>query len=145
MANDTVKSQSLTNLDATPFLMNNAGQGNVAVAGTVEDYCAATVAGLQSVGSYYKLIRVPTFALIKSLDIFIDKAPDAAAAKTIALDLNWVFSDSTDDGTPAFLQGLIPPVHEHRRHYHDRVLLVPEQDVRDDRRDIEHPGIWSDR
>ena len=108
MANDTVKSQSLTNLDATPFLMNNGGQGNVAFAGTVEDYCAATVAGLQSSGSYYKLIRVPTFALVKSLTLFTDKAPDAASAKTVAFDLSWVFSDSTDDGTPTWLQGLIP-------------------------------------
>jgi hypothetical protein len=108
MANDTVKSTSLTNLDATPFLMSNGGQGAVSIAGTVEDYCAATAAGLQSVGSYYKLLRVPTFALVKSLTLFTDKAPDAASAKTVAFDLSWVFSDSTDDGTPTYLQGLIP-------------------------------------
>jgi hypothetical protein len=108
MANDTVKSTSLTNLDTTPILANNGGQGSVSFSGTVEDYCAATAAGLQSVGSYYKLIRVPTNALIKSLSLFIDKAPDAASAKTVAFDLNWVFSDSVDDGTPTYLQGLIP-------------------------------------
>lgn len=108
MANDTVKSASLTNLDATPLLINNAGQGNVARLIAVDDYCSATVAGLQSAGSYYKLVRLPTFAIVKSVIIATDKAPDAASAKTVAFDLNLIFSDSTDDGTPTWLQGLIP-------------------------------------
>lgn len=108
MALDTVKSASLTNLDATPLLINNKGQGAAGALVAVDDYCAATAAGLQSAGSYYKLLRVPTFALIKSLVLATDKAPDAASAKTVAFDLSWIFSDSTDDGTPVWLQGLIP-------------------------------------
>jgi hypothetical protein len=106
MANDTVKSTSLTNLDATPFLASNAGQGASTVTGSVDDYCAATAAGLQSAGSYYKLVRVPTYALVKSVNIFTDAGPNLNGA--LALDLSWVFSDSTIDGTPAFLQNLIP-------------------------------------
>ena len=106
MANDTVKSTSLTNLDATPLLISNAGQGNVGRKIMVDDYCAATAAGLQSVGSYYKLIRLPTFALVKSVKLATDSGPNLNGA--LALDLNLIFSDSTDDGTPTFLQGLIP-------------------------------------
>jgi hypothetical protein len=106
MANDTVKSTSLTNLDATPLLINNGGQGQVAFAGQVEDFCAATAAGLQSAGSYYKLVRVPSFALIKEVTVATDSGPNLAGA--LAIDLNWIFSDSTDDGTPTWLQGLIP-------------------------------------
>src|SRR5262249_5376526 len=34
--------------------------------------------------------------------------PDAASAKTVAFDLNLIFSDSTIDGTQANLQNLIP-------------------------------------
>jgi hypothetical protein len=108
MANDTVKSASLTNLDATPYLASNAGQGATGRKVEVDDYCAATAAGLQSSGSYYKLVRIPTGALVKSVTLFTDKAPDAASAKTVAFDLNLIFSDSVDDGTPTYLQGLIP-------------------------------------
>ena len=106
MANDTVKSTSLTNLDATPLLLSTAGQGSVGRFITVDDYCTATAAGLQSSGSYYKLIRLPSFALVKSVLVAADSGPNLNGA--LALDLNLIFSDSTDDGTPTFLQGLIP-------------------------------------
>jgi hypothetical protein len=108
MANDTVKSASITNLDTVPIIENTAGAGAPGRDVTVDDYCAATAAGLQSVGSFYKLLRVPTGALVEQLIFASDKAPDAASAKTVAFDLSWVFSDSADDGTPVFLQGLIP-------------------------------------
>lgn len=107
MANDTVKSTSLTNLDALPFINSNAGQGGVGRIITIDDYCAATAAGLQSSGSYYKLVRIPSFALVKSVSLFTDAGPNLNGA--LALDLNLVFSDNTnEDGTPSFLTGLIP-------------------------------------
>lgn len=107
MANDTVKSPSLTNEDTSPLVINNAGQGNVGRVIQVDDYCAATAAGLQSSGSYYKLVRLPTFALIKEVVLFTDAGPNLSGA-ALALDLDLIFSDSTVDGTPVFLQGLIP-------------------------------------
>lgn len=106
MANDTVKSLSITNLDATPLVISNAGQGLSGRTIRIDDYCTATVAGLQSVGSYYKLVRLPTFALIKSVTMGTDTGPNLNGA--LAIDLNLIFSDATDDGTPGFLQGLIP-------------------------------------
>src|SRR6185295_2495280 len=107
MAQDTIKSLSITNLDSTPFIENNAGQGQVGRLITVDDYCTATAAGLQSSGSYYKLIRMPTFAIVKSVLLGSDAGPNLSGA-ALALDLNLIFSDSTIDGTPTFLQGLIP-------------------------------------
>lgn len=104
--NDTVKSTSLTNLDATPFIISNAGQGAVGRLISVDDYCAATAAGLQSSGSYYKLIRLPSFAVIKSVVLASDAGPNLNGS--LCFDLNLIFSDSTDDGTPTWLQGLIP-------------------------------------
>jgi hypothetical protein len=106
MANDTVKANSLINLDSSPPIFNNAGQGSPGRFITVDDYCAATAAGLQSSGSYYKLCRIPTGALPKSVLISSDAGPNLNGA--LALDLNLIFSDSTDDGTPTYLQGLIP-------------------------------------
>lgn len=106
MAADTVKSASITNLDTVPVLINNAGQGNVGRLITVRDSCAVTAVGIQTVGSYYKLVRVPSFAIVQSVNIATDVALSSSGAPSI--DLNWIFSDSTDDGTPVFLQGLIP-------------------------------------
>src|SRR5262249_39505360 len=100
MALDTVKSTSLTNLDAIPFIESNAGRGAAGRSVTGDDWCAAPAVGLQTAGSYYKLVRIPTGAIIKSVRLATDKAPDAASAKTVAFDLNLIFSDSTDDGTP---------------------------------------------
>jgi hypothetical protein len=106
MAADNVKSASLTNLDASPLLFSNAGQGAVGRPITVRDSCAVTATGIQTIGSVYKLVRVPTFAIVQNVVIATDAALSSATAPQI--DLNWIFSDSTDDGTPTWLQGLIP-------------------------------------
>ena len=104
---DTVKSPSLTNLDTVPIIKPTAGAGGLARSVTIDDYCAATAAGLQSAGSWYKLVRVPTWVLVKSVEVAADAGPNLSGT-ALAIDLNWVFSDSADDGTPTWLQGLIP-------------------------------------
>jgi hypothetical protein len=109
MATDTVKSQSITFLDQIPIEQVPPGQGGIGRPVTVDDMCLTTATGLQSSGSTYRLVRIPTGAMIKSVEIASDVALDKiASAPTLALDFNLVFSDSTDDGTPVFLQGLIP-------------------------------------
>lgn len=108
MANDAVKSGSITNLDTVPIIANNAGAGASARRITVDDYVSATAAGVNSSTSYYKIVRVPTGALVESVTIATDTALDAASAKTLSFDISWIFSDSADDGTPTWLQGLIP-------------------------------------
>lgn len=108
MAKDAVLSASITNRDANPFIMNSAGQGAAGNMKTVDDFCAATAAGLQTAGSYYKLCRIPTGAILKSVTLATDKAPDITASPVLSLDLNLIFSDSTTDGTQAALQNLIP-------------------------------------
>lgn len=113
MATDALKSQSITNLDATPTIPNTAGQGAPGRVVQVDDYVTCTVTGLQSTGSFYKLCRIPTGAVIKSVTIASDKALDTKpTAPTLALDFNLVFSDDTlpGDGTPTFLQGLVPQI-----------------------------------
>jgi hypothetical protein len=104
---DTIKSTSITNLDTVPIIKPTAGAGGLARSVNVDDYCAATAAGLQSAGSWYRLVRVPTWAVVKSVELGSDAGPNLSGS-ALAVDLNWVFSDSTDDGTPVSLQGLIP-------------------------------------
>ena len=106
MANDTVKSISITNLDATPVLFSGAGKGAPGRQVTATDFCAATAAGLQSSGSYYKLVRVTTQAVISSVEVGADSGPNLSGS--LAIGLGWIFSDSTDDGTPVALQNGIP-------------------------------------
>lgn len=108
MAKDAVKSTSIANLDSTPIIANNSTSGAPGHTISVDDFCSATAAGLNTAGSFYKVLRVPSHAFIESVALFTDAAPDAASAKTVAFDVSWIFSDSTDDGTPSFLQGLIP-------------------------------------
>ena len=109
MASDAVKSQSITFLDATPIEQNPVGVGGAGRVVQADDMALTTATGLQSTGSTYRLVRIPTGAMIKSVNIASDVALDTiASAPTLGLDFNLVFSDSTDDGTPSFLQGTIP-------------------------------------
>lgn len=109
MAIDQAKSQSITSLDSVPIVPVSSGQGGPGRRIVVDDAAGTTATGLQSVGSFYKLVRVPSGAIIKSVKVWSDKALDAiASAPTLGLDFNIAFSDSADDGTPTFLQGLIP-------------------------------------
>ena len=107
MAADTLKSQSLTNADATPYVPNTAGVGAAGRTVIIDDACAVTATGIGTSASTYKLVRVPTGALVKEVHIATDVLLDSGT-HALAFDLNWIFSDSTIDGTQAALQGLIP-------------------------------------
>lgn len=108
MAADTLKSQSLTNLDNTPFVPNSAGQGATGRMTEVDDVCACTATGIDTLASTYKLCRIPTGAIPKAVTVAADKILDTHNADTLVFDVNLIFSDSTIDGTPTALQGLIP-------------------------------------
>ena len=111
MAQDAVKSQSITNFDTVPMVPNSAGQGAAGRFVTVDDWTAATATGLQSTGSYYKVVRIPTGAIVKSVILASDKAPETSTSVVVAFDMSLIFSDAASpimDGTPSFLQGLIP-------------------------------------
>lgn len=107
MAVDLAKSLSITNLDATPYIQNTAGQGPSGRIVVIDDTVAATAVGLQTAKSSYRLCRMPTGAIIKSVMIATDVALDTGT-HALVFDINLAFSDSTIDGTPVSLQGLIP-------------------------------------
>lgn len=103
MATEALKSTPITNLDNTPVINNNSGQGAPGVLRSVNGHVAAT-AGVTS-GSTYRLCRIPTNACVKHVLLTA-----AAEGATGAVDIDVAFSDSTTDGTPASLQGTIPQV-----------------------------------
>ena len=101
-------STSITNLDATPRVMNTAGMGAAGDLYEVDDYVNITAAATATIHSYYRIVRFPTWAKIKSVSIASDAALDTSATWSLGLDFNIAFSDSTTDNTPTALQGLIP-------------------------------------
>ena len=108
MAADTAKSTAITNLDANPRQMQSAGQGASGALKVIDDVCACTATGIDTLASTYRLCRFPTGAIPKSVVIAADKILDSHNADTLVIDVNLAFSDSTVDGTPANVQGLIP-------------------------------------
>lgn len=110
MAKDTnVLSNSITNLDLlNPTVANTQGQGASTQLFEIDDYAAATAAGLGTIGSYYRLVRLPTNVKFKSVVFASDVALDSSATASLAFDFNIAFSDSTIDGTPSNQQALIP-------------------------------------
>lgn len=108
MSAETVKSSTLTDMDANIILLHNAGNGAPGREVVVDDWVAVTAVGIGSSGSIYKLARFPTNAIIKSLVIASDVPIDSNATQTLAFKIGVLFSDSTTDGTPQAYQGLAP-------------------------------------
>ncbi len=108
MAADTVKSASITVLDGAPQNATSPTQltEGVGAAGRLvdhSDYVAATAGGLVDLTSKYKMVRLPTQCIIKLGRLFTKSGLDSSTG--LAVDLGAYYSDSTQDGTPASLQG----------------------------------------
>jgi hypothetical protein len=105
MAADTLKSTSITNLDAVPVVQNSTGEGAPGYSRAISDSAAPTAAGLAAIGSAYKLVRIPSNVKLKSINIVTDAALDTNAAPTLAAKVGAFYSDGTQDGTQPALQG----------------------------------------
>ena len=108
MAADTLKSPSITNLDASPIVQNTSGLGAVADISTIEDFVTPTTGGLVSTASIYKMVRVPTTVYVREIRLGCDqKLETGAGSASLALDVGLYYSDSAYDGTPVALQGTL--------------------------------------
>lgn len=108
MAADTVKSASITTLDAaSPSLSASLIEGGGAPGWMVDrsDFIAMTSGGLASVSSTYKLIRLPSSCTLKAARLFTKAGLDSSTG--LAIDVGAYYSDSTKDGTPFSLQGTL--------------------------------------
>lgn len=101
MAVETIKSAAITNLDATPPVANQAGNGAPGYLKRVAGY--VTISASASAGSKYPLVRLPTCAR----DITIALESEAQGAGKV--NVSAYYSDSTVDGTQVANQGLIVP------------------------------------
>lgn len=99
MSADTLKSTSITNLDSSPVVQNTSGQGGKAPLWNSNDYVSATALGLGNTGSTYKMVRVPSCAILKDGNLIATTQLDSNATPALAIDLGAYYSDSNTDGT----------------------------------------------
>lgn len=102
---ETIKSNPVTNLDATPVVVATSGEGSPGFVRAAKDYCAATTSA--AIWSSYRMSRFPTNAKVQRVWAYI-KGVDGHSTATATFDFNVAFSDSAVDGTPQPLQGTIP-------------------------------------
>lgn len=95
MAAEQIKSLSVTNNDAQPWLQNTAGQGAAGRTVITDDFVSCAATPLASTKSIYRIIRFPAQAIIKSLTIATDKALDSGTP-TLAFDFNVAWADSSN-------------------------------------------------
>jgi len=97
MTIEYVKSTSITNLQAQPIQVPSAGEGAPGVLRTITDSALTTASGMGSIGSTYRMCRLPTFAKIKRVLVVLGIVDSGGA--TAVFDINVAFSDSPYDGT----------------------------------------------
>lgn len=97
MAVELLKSTSLTNLDAGPPLANSQGEGAAANLKVIDDFLVAPAAS--SIGSVFRILRVPTTAKVKSLWL------EAEAQGAGAFDVGVYYSASVNDSPGAAALG----------------------------------------
>lgn len=107
---DALKSASIVNLDATssPFIVtaNTTGVGASASLKEISDYVTPTAVGVGTTGSTYKMVRLPVYCKVKSLELVADGKLDTGTL-ALAFDVGAYWSDSAFDGTPQLLQGTL--------------------------------------
>jgi hypothetical protein len=108
MVASTVKSQALTDADVQPILDRTAGEGAASDLKVIDDFVAVDAVGIADTGSTYTLLRFPTSAKVKRLEVLTDGPIDSNATQQLAIDFNIAFSDSKYDGTQTALQAQAP-------------------------------------
>ena len=104
MAAEQIKSTSITNLDANPIQQPSAGYGSGGRSVITADYVNCSATPLQSTKSFYRLVRIPTGALITSVTLATNKALDSGTP-TLAFDINVAWADAaTVDQCPTAFQ-----------------------------------------
>ncbi len=101
MGTSALKSTQITNLDASPIAANTRG---IAAAGSlqhVDGYVTAVAS--DAAGSTYRLVRIPTNAIVKRLIL------ESEAQTAGKINLSVYYSDSTTDGTSSANTGVIVP------------------------------------
>ena len=96
-----LSSGAITNLDSIPVVPITTGEGAPGYLRTVNGEVASVSA--DAAGSTYRFVRIPTTAKVKHVYF------EALAMTAGAVQLGVYYSDSTQDGTPPAVQGLVVP------------------------------------
>lgn len=107
MAADVLKSASITGLDALITLLPTTGEGGAGYLRDASDVVAPTAAGLVATTSTYRVVRLPSNAKLKAIDIETTAALETSGSPTLAVDLGAYYSDSLNDGTAANVAGTL--------------------------------------
>src|SRR5690242_8969111 len=99
MGTSALKSTAITNADASPVVANTAGEGAPGRLHSVTGFVTAVAS--DAAGSTYRLVRVPTNAVIKQV-LFGSEAQGAGKVQ-----LSVYYSDSTTDGS--YNAGVVVP------------------------------------
>lgn len=94
MAAEQIKSLSITNLDANPIVQPTAGYGSGGRTVITDDYAACAAVPLASTKSFYRLVRIPTGAIMKSLSVATSTALDTGT-HALVFDFNIAWADAT--------------------------------------------------
>lgn len=100
MTTEALKSAVITNLNATPPVRATTGTGAAGMLRSVDGTLTATTG--KTTGSVYRMVRVPSNAKVKHVFACLD-----AAVTTFDADIGLYYSDNTQDGTQATLQGTV--------------------------------------
>jgi len=101
MGTSALKSTQITNLDSSPVVPVQSGNG---AGGIVRKVCGfVTTVAADAAGSTYRLVRIP----LNARDIRITFEAEAQGAGKVQLSA--YYSDSTVDGTPVANQGVVVP------------------------------------
>ena len=98
MATENVLATALTNLDASPPVNQTPSTGGPAPLRVIDGNVTATSG--PTAGSTYKILRVPSAAVMKSAKMKLD-----ASVATFTGDIGFYHSDSTSDNTTSANQG----------------------------------------
>lgn len=101
MAVENIKSASVTNLDAVPVVPQSTGEGSAGYMRQVDGI--APVSAGSSATSTYRMVRLPSNAKLKHLDVIVDAAPGATGAVNVGA----AYSDAVADGTQVANQGTL--------------------------------------
>jgi len=102
----TVKSTSITALDATPTSIPTSGQGSKGYLNVTDDFVTATgtSSGASQAGQIIlRMCRIPATAKVKAVYV------GGTAMTNGSWDVGLYYSDATNDGTPASQQGTLVP------------------------------------
>jgi hypothetical protein len=97
-----------TGFAGQPWSQLSAGEGGPGTLKRIEDVTAVTTSFVSAANNYARILRFPSNAKVKSMEIYTDAAPDSSTSQALAFTVGVAFSDATQDGTPAAYQALVP-------------------------------------